>query len=67
MKMHFIYVIQIRMWPNIWEEKNNQKTHQNNIRIILAANIKKQIRKPSEGEFALHQNTPQYCICKGKM
>lgn len=39
------------------------KKTQNTIRIILVATIKKQIRKPSEGESALHQNTPQYCIC----
>lgn len=31
--------------------------------IILVATIKKQIRKSSESESALHQNTPQYCIC----
>lgn len=32
------------------------------IRIILVVTIKKQIRRPTEGESALHQNTPQYCI-----
>lgn len=55
MEMHLVYAIKNRIWPNIWGEKNQNKNN-------TCSNDQKQIRKPSEGESALHQNTPQYCI-----
>lgn len=56
MEIQLVYGIQIRIWPSIWKEKKTI------IRIILVVTTKKQIRRPTEGESALHQNTPQYCI-----
>lgn len=47
MEMHLIYVIQIRIWPNIWEKK--KKKYKNN----TCSKYQNQIRKPSESEICM--------------
>lgn len=50
MEMHLIYVIQIRIWPNIREKKKkNKQQYKNN----TCSKYQNQIRKPSESEICM--------------